>query len=158
MGCHIIHIENKMANVWRSVLTKTYGKPKVQKSKGLIYKAQFKDNNDTHNVTLTLYIKPSDNKSKLHVQSIQWLNEKFLVNEIQGLYNKVLTEASTSVETVNDAPQSSTSAKKSRAKQSVANPVQLPKSIEVSTEVDASVNTLLYRPCISFTKNFSLSH
>ena len=137
LRCHIIHIENKMANVWRSVLTKTYGKPNVQKSKGLIYKAPFTDNNETHNVTLTLYIKPKDNKSKLHVQSIQWLNEKFLVNEIQGLYNKVLTEASTSVETVNDAPQSSTSAKNSRAKQSVANPVQLPNSIEVSTKPKA---------------------
>ena len=31
-------------------------------------------------------------------------------------------------------------------------------SFTVSTEVDASVNTLLYRPCISLTKNFSFSH
>ena len=137
LKCHVIHIQNKMANVWRSVLTKTYGKPNVQKSKGLIFKAPLTDNNETHNVTLTLYIKPKDNKSKLHVQSIQWLNEKFLVNEIQGLYNKVLTEESTSVETVNDAPQSLTSAKNSRAKQSVANPVQLSKSIKLSTNPKA---------------------
>ena len=134
LRCHIIHIENKMAYFWKSVLTKTYGKPNIQKSKGLIYKAPFTDNNETHNVTLTLYIKPKDNKSKLHVQSIQWLNEKFLVNEIQGLYNKVLTEAPTYVETVNEEQQSSTFTKNSKAKHLGANPVKLSKSIELSNK------------------------
>ena len=88
--CHVVLIENEMTEAWMNVLNKSYGVPENKKSPGFIYKVPFAINNKTFNITLTLYVKPkNDNKSKLHVQSVQWVNDAFMAQEMQGIYAMV---------------------------------------------------------------------
>ena len=62
-------MKNDLVYAWKNAMTQKYGDPDDKSKNGFIFKVEeFIIEDETHSLTVTLYIYPSgDKKSKLHI-------------------------------------------------------------------------------------------
>ena len=90
MNSHTILIENSKTSQWKLVLKENFGEPKDNGDSGFIYKFMYAKEDESRELTVTLYDNPSDGSSKLRIQSgSQFLNDLFTSQELPRCYARV---------------------------------------------------------------------